>query len=169
MVYAFVISRLQYWTKQVQQNEEKLLEQLMKSSRKEQAAAQKKQVSELKKVQKRKAEVDGLFLKIYEDWAAERITEYNFRMLSEKYQKEQVELDAKVQQLQKEVDAARQETDDAAKWVSLMKQYTNPTELTAEMLNVLIEKILVHNAVKDEDGTKTQKIEIYYRFIGKLD
>lgn len=169
VVYAFVISRLQYWTKQVQQNEEKLLEQLMKSSRKEQAAAQKKQVSELKKVQKRKAEVDGLFLKIYEDWAAERITEYNFRMLSEKYQKEQVELDAKVQQLQKEVDAARQETDDAAKWVSLMKQYTNPTELTAEMLNVLIEKILVHNAVKDGDGTKTQKIEIYYRFIGKLD
>lgn len=169
VVYAFVLSRLQYWTKQVQQNEEKLLEQLMKSSRKEQAAAQKKQVSELKKVQKRKAEVDGLFLKIYEDWAAERITEYNFRMLSEKYQKEQVELDAKVQQLQKEVDAARQETDDAAKWVSLMKQYTNPTELTAEMLNVLIEKILVHNVVKDEDGTKTQKIEIYYRFIGKLD
>ena len=166
---AFVLSRLQYWTKQVQMNEEKLLEQLVKSSRKEQATAQKKQVSELKKAQKRKAEVDGLFMKMYEDWAAERITEYNFRMLSEKYQKEQVELEAKVQQLQKEVDEVQQETDDAAKWVSLMKQYMNPTELTAEMLNVLIEKILVHNAVKDADGNKTQKIEIYYRFIGKLD
>ena len=39
--------------------------------------------------EKRKAEVDGLFAKMYEDWSAGRITEYNFNMLSEKYQNEQ--------------------------------------------------------------------------------
>ena len=33
---------------------------------------------------RRKAEVDGLFAKMYEDWSAGRITEYNFNMLSEK-------------------------------------------------------------------------------------
>lgn len=41
------------------------------------------------KAEKRKAEVDGLFAKMYEDWSAGRITEYNFNMLSEKYQNEQ--------------------------------------------------------------------------------
>ena len=50
-----------------------------------------------------------------------------------------------------------------------MKRHVNPSELTAELLNTLIEKILVHEAVKNEDGTREQEIEIYYRFIGKID
>ena len=33
-----------------------------------------------------------------------------------------------------------------------MKECVNPTELTAELLNTLIEKIVVHEAVKGEDG-----------------
>ncbi len=50
-----------------------------------------------------------------------------------------------------------------------MKQYVNPTELTAELLNTLIEKIVVHEAVKGEDGSREQEVEIFYRFIGKID
>ena len=50
-----------------------------------------------------------------------------------------------------------------------MKQYFNPTELTAELLNTLIEKILVHEAVKSEDGSREQEVEIFYRFIGKIE
>ena len=85
------------------------------ASDKERSSARKKQASELKKAEKRKAEVDGLFAKMYEDWAAGRITEYNFNMLSEKYQGEQKELD---------------------------------------------EKILVHEAVKGEDGSREQRFSI---------
>ena len=51
----------------------------------------------------------------------------------------------------------------------LMRQYVNPTELTAELLNTLIEKIFVHEAVKGEDGSREQEVEIFYRFIGKID
>lgn len=42
-------------------------------------------------------------------------------------------------------------------------------ELTAEFLNTLIEKITVNEAVKGEDGSREQEVEIYYRFIGKID
>ena len=59
--------------------------------------------------------------------------------------------------------------DDAEKWVELIKQYSNPTELTTELLNSLIEKIVVHEAVKSPDGCRKQKVDIYYRFIGKID
>ena len=48
-------------------------------------------------------------------------------------------------------------------------RYAHPTELTAELLNTLIEKILIHESVKGEDGIKEQEIDIYYRFIGKID
>lgn len=55
------------------------------------------------------------------------------------------------------MEAAAQTAVDAEKWIGLMKQYVNPTELTAELLNTLIEKILVHEAVKGEDGSREQR------------
>lgn len=131
--------------------------------------ARKRQTAELKKAEKRKAEVDTLFAKMYEDWSAGRITEYNFNMLSEKYQGEQRELDAKIERLHEAMEVAAQTAVDAEKWIGLMKQYVNPTELTAELLNTLIEKILVHEAVKSEDGSREQEVEIFYRFIGKIE
>ena len=169
VLYAYVLSRLQYWSQQAQQDEDKLLKRLLNASDKERSSAREKQASELKKAEKRKAEVDGLFAKMYEDWAAGRITEYNFNMLSEKYQGEQKELDEKIQQLHEAMEAAAQTAVDAEKWVELMRQYVNPTELTAELLNTLIEKIFVHEAVKGEDGSREQEVEIFYRFIGKID
>ena len=41
--------------------------------------------------------------------------------------------------------------------------------MTAELLNMLIEKILIHESVMGEDGMKEQEIEIYYRFVGRID
>ena len=130
VLYAYVLSRLQYWSKQAQQDEDKLLKRLLNASDKERSSAKKKQASELKKAEKRKAEVDGLFAKMYEDWSAGRITEYNFNMLSEKYQSEQRELDEKIRQLHKAMESAAQTAVDAEKWVGLMKQYVNPVSYT---------------------------------------
>lgn len=160
---------MQYWSWQVQQDEEKFLERLLNTSDRERSSAKRKQTSELKKAEKRKTEVDGLFARMYEDWSAGRITEHNFSMLSEKYQDEQEKLDEKIRELHEAMDATAQTAADAEKWVSLMKQYINPTELTAELLNTLIEKILVHEAVKGEDGSREQEVEIFYHFIGKID
>ncbi len=75
----------------------------------------------------------------------------------------------KINRLKTELSVEKQTTADAEKWIALIKQYANPTELTAEMLNTLIEKIVVHEAVKDSDGTRTQEIVIFYRFVGKID
>ena len=33
----------------------------------------------------------------------------------------------------------------------------------------MIDKIVVHEAIKYENGFREQKIEIYYRFVGKID
>lgn len=169
VLYAYVLSRLQYWFNEVQQDESQLLQRLLKSSDSERVSAKKKAVSELKKAQKRQAEIDALFARMYEDRMAGKITERNFSMLSEKYQTEQDALAQSIDSLQQQIAQDTQETADAGKWISLIKQYTYPTELNAELLNALIEKILVHDAVKDENGNRVQKVEIFYRFIGKID
>lgn len=169
VLYAYVLSRIQYWSNQAQQNENKLLKHLLNASDKERNAVKRKQASELKRAERRKAEIDGLFAKMYEDWSSGRISEYNFNMLSEKYQAEQIELDAKIKQYRESIEASEQTAIDVGKWVDLIKQYTNPSELTSELLNILIEKIVVHEAVKKDDGSREQEVEIFYRFIGKID
>ena len=169
VLYAYVLSRLQYWSGLVQRNEEQLLKRLLNANDRGKAAARKKQAAELNRAEKRKAEVDSLFARMYEDWAAGRITEYNFTMLSAKYQSEQAELTEKIQQLQAAAADESQSAADAENWIALMKECVNPTELTAELVNTLIEKIIVHEAVKSEDGSREQEVEIFYRFIGKID
>ena len=168
-LYVYVLSRIQYWSHRAQLSEEKLLRQILKNGDRERMTAAKRQESELKRAEKRKAEVDGKFVRMYEDWSAGRITEYNFNLLTKKYQTEQLELEEKINRLQAELSAEQQTALDAEKWIALIKQYANPTELTAELLNTLIEKIVIHEATKGEDGMREQEIEIYYRFIGKID
>ena len=145
------------------------MNQLLSAGDRERNAAQKKQATELKKATKRKAEVDGLFTKLYEDWATGRSTEYNFNMLTAKYQTEQGELAEKIDTLTVELDTVKQTESDARKWVDLIRQYAAPTELTAPLLNALIEKIVIHQSIMGEDGEQEQEIEIFYRFIGKID
>lgn len=168
-LYAYVLSRLNYWCEQAQTDETILLNRLLKTSDKALQAARKKQVADLKKAEKRRAELDNLFAKMYEDWSAGRITEYNFQMLSAKYQQEQAELDAKIQSIKAAQEDAKQTTSNAEQWVKLIRQYSHITELTAPVLNTLIEKIVIHEATKTADGKRVQEIKIFYRFIGRID
>ena len=54
---------------------------------------------ERKKLNKRLAELDRLFSSLYEDKVMERITERNFEMMSGKYQKEQLEIEARLSEV----------------------------------------------------------------------
>lgn len=169
VLYTYVLSSIQHWINKTSLDDEQLLEQLLKAGDKERLANKKKQAVELKKAEKRKNEVDRLFTKMYEDWSSQRITEYNFNMLSQKYQLEQMELNDKINKLKEDLAIKQENTVNAEKWIELIKQYTHPTELNAELLNALIEKIVMHEAVKHETGLREQEIEIYYRFVGKID
>ncbi|MCM1055680.1 MAG: DUF4368 domain-containing protein, partial [Bacteroides sp.] len=99
----------------------------------------------------------------------EAITDRNFTMLSAKYQEEQAQLEEKKQVLHAKLDKSEQDSEGAEKWLTLIRKYTELTELTAPLLNELIDKIVVHQAENDENGNKTQEIEIFYRFVGKID
>ena len=56
-----------------------------------------------------------------------------------------------------------------AKSAKKAEEEAAPQKTNEERLNELIEKIVVHEATKDKDGKRIQKIEIYYRFVGKID
>lgn len=143
-LYTYVLSRIQDLSRQAQVDEKELLRRILKASEQELAANAKRQSAELTRAEKRRTEVDRKFAKLYEDWSDGRITEYNFNMMSQKYQTEQQELVEKIERLSDELESEKQTTVDAETWISLIKQYATPTELTAELLNTLIEKIVIH-------------------------
>lgn len=169
VIYNIVLGRLQYWITQTHERDDgELLQRLLKSGDKQRAKENTSAKKELARTDKRLQELDNLFVKMYEDRAREAITERNFAMLSAKYQEEQSQLDNKKRELQAKLDKSAQDTDGAEKWLALIRKYTELTELTAPLLNELIDKIVVHQAVNDENGNRTQEIEIFYRFVGKI-
>ncbi len=91
------------------------------------------------------------------------------KLLSQKYRAERQETDEKISPLRALLEKEHQNAEDTEKWINLVKQYEYPTGLTAELLNALIEKILIHEPVKNSPGYEDQEIEIFYRFVGKLD
>ena len=52
------------------------------------------------------------------------------------------------------------------KFLPVIWKYTDLTELNAHVLNELIEKVVVHEKVMAADGSKSQQVDIYYKFIG---
>lgn len=167
-LYDCVLSRIRYWTSLAQIDEDKLLSYLIKNDDKEFASSQQKAISDIKKYEKRLNELDVLFVKLYEDRLQDKINERNFNMLTVKYQQEQEELNKLIKTLSDEVQKEKEDISNKEKWIALIKQYTDPQELTASLLNSLIEKIIIHESVETENG-KEQEIEIFYRFIGKID
>ena len=82
---------------------------------------------------KRLAELDSLIARIYEDRTAEVMTARNFSMLSQKFQQEQKALETKILALNTQLEAAREQTENIEKWLALVKQYADLSELTAEV------------------------------------
>ena len=64
-----------------------------------------------------------------------------------------------------DVENGEKELKDLKQFLANVRKYTDPEELTAEMLNDLVDKILVH-APDKSSGHRKQKIEIYYNAVG---
>ena len=139
-------------------------EQLNKTSQeeKQELIANKK---ELEKSNKRIIEIDKLFQHIYEDNISGKLSDEKFKMLSSSYEKEQQDLKNKIKELTEKIENSEKKTIDLDVFINNVKKYTEIKELTPEMLNELIEKILVHET-KRINGKKTRIIDIYYRGIG---
>ena len=139
-------------------------EQLAKSTQDELKQISKNK-KELKKAKNRVIEIDNLFMHIYEDNVSGKISDDRFRNLSFNYDKEQQELKLKIEQLSKDIENTEKKDTDITQFISNVKKYTEITELSAELLNELIEKIVIHQQEK-VNGKKVQEIDIYYRGVG---
>ena len=128
----------------------------------------KKVEKELKKAKKRLEELDKMFSALFEEKVNGNINERNYKQLSSQYEAEQIALEQKISEYEKDIRDTKVERENAYEFVDLIKNYDGITELSASILHTLIEKIVVHEA-EVINRERVQKIEIYYKFVGKFD
>jgi len=149
-------------------NEADFMKMLREESAIKQAESAKSHRRQISKNEKRIAELDLLFRKTYEDFAAGRLNEKRFEQLSSGYESEQSELEKLTAELRIELDAFDTDSVRGDKFMELVKRYTDFSELTPAMLHEFIEKVIVHEADKSS-GVREQRVDIYLNYIGQFD
>ena len=124
---------------------------------------------ELQRIEKRLSEVSAIIKRLYEDLALGRINEERYDDMYYGLNEEEKELKNKQKTLQKELDKTSEVFQNVEKFIPLIRKYTDIQELNAYILNELIERIVVHEKTIGDDGKKTQKVEIYYKFVGVVE
>ena len=125
-----------------------------------------RQEKELVAMRKRKAELDAIFKKLYEDSVLDRITTEQFQMLSGSYTEEQNLITVGIPQKENEIQRLRETVSGTDSFLDKAKRYTDITELTPELLRLFIEKIVVHEKEVKWSKHAPQTVEIYYNGIG---
>ena len=107
-------------------------------------------------------ELEIIIGKLYEDNALGRISPDRFQRLLGNYEAEQKELQNKRDSLQKELSEQKTKADETERFLQLIAGYRDIQELTAPMLNELIDRIEVGKK-ETVDGVKRQDLRIVYK------
>ena len=146
-----------------------LIEQNEDGDRRRNAAKKK----ELETAEKRISELSAIFKRLYEDSVTGRISDERFTELSADYEAEQKELKERAARLREELSKAQEATENAEKFMNVVRRHTTIEELTPTLLREFVEKIVVHESValdgKRRGKLRRQEIEIYYSFVGKVE
>ena len=158
-----VLGELNKLLTMVKGNEEDFIKRVMISSVQRKSSELTKAKKTLKQAEKRIAELDKLFTRLYEDNVLGRLSDERFTMMSAGYEEEQAKLKATVAELTAFVDTAEQKSSDVTAFLNVIKQYEHITVLTPKIIHELIDKIIVHEPDKSS-GKRVQDIEIHFRF-----
>ena len=148
-------------------DEEAFAELLAQKANKDLLAQQKFIEGELKKAAARSKTVSGLYQRLYEDNACGKVSDEWFMQLSHKYETERMELKAKISEYRKRLSEMNEQRKDREAFVSAVRRFMRMERLTAPILRELINHIDVYETEGTGTG-RTQRIVIYYRFVGYL-
>ncbi len=164
-LYKLVFHHIKNVLTYIQQFEHTFVKKEIEKANEEYYEQVRKAKKDIVNLQTRNDNLDTLFKRLYEDMVSGRISTERFDLLSADYEQEQKQIKEKITNLQNLIDEGEQERYDLNQFLKNVRKYTDPEELTVEMVNELIDKIIVH-APDKSSGHSKQKIEIYYKAVG---
>ncbi|MCD7947863.1 MAG: recombinase family protein [Oscillospiraceae bacterium] len=163
-----MLLELRRMTRYLQSKEESFIKLLMARSLEETERESRYMGKELATMQTRCREIEALFTKAYEDNAGGKLSDERFMMVTKRFDEEQLALGKKMAAYQKELEKAEKHKQSAARFLHVVRKYTDIYELTPIIVNELVEKIVVHQA-EGRGKNRKQRLEIHYNFVGELD
>ena len=151
----------------VRQYEEEFVEDFRQCSRKESARLQSSARNELKKTENRLTEIEKIIVKLYEEKVCGSMPEERFELLAKNYETEQAGLKDKAVKLRTGLETAEETANSIAKFILLVRSYTEVAELTPEILNSFIDKIYIGKPERI-DGQRVQEVKIVYKLVGAV-
>lgn len=91
-----------------------------------------------------------------------------YKSLTDGYTRERADLTAHLESVTMQVTELQRETDNATQFVELAEQYADITELDQDLIHRLIDRIEIGDSYK-ENGIRYQTVDIYFRFVGKIE
>ncbi|MCQ2443185.1 MAG: DUF4368 domain-containing protein [Oscillospiraceae bacterium] len=150
-------------------NESKFLSRLKSSNiRREQGESVQNLRKQVQKMRKRHAELDDLIQGAYEANFKGMLTDERLATLTAKYEAEQEQLENELPVLETQLKEWENSLSDGKAFLKLVRRYADFSELTPEIVETFLEKIVVHDRIGDRKHY-TQDIEIYFNFIGKVE
>lgn len=165
VVYALVLESLRRVLFYVQAFEKLFVKEQLEKSSKEQKKELAKKKRELSKSEKRIAELDVLFQRIYEDNVSGKLTDERFATMLANYEAEQKSLKETLSQLKADVEAQNDKTENVSAFIQKVKRYTEIKELTPAIVNEFIDHIIVSKK-QVINGKTVYPIDIYYNGVG---
>lgn len=164
-LYKLVFQHIKNVLTYIQQFEHTFVKKEIEKANEEHYEQVRKAKKDIVNLQTRNDNLDTLFKRLYEDMVSGRISNERFDLLSADYEQEQKQIKEEITRLQNLIDEDEQKRCDLNQFLNNVRKYTDPETLTAEMVNELIDKIIVH-APDKSSGHRKQKIEIYYKAVG---
>ena len=149
------------------EHEDEFVEMVTKKEKSEADRSLRDEKRELEQAQIRIQKLDEIIRRLYEDNVEGKISDERFKKLSETYEAEQKNLEARVGELRLAIASEKESRLNVDRFLTLVRKYTDIQELNAEIIREFVERIYVHEAERI-NGKRVQRVRIVWNCIGEF-
>ena len=167
-LYNIVLEDIQYHGKTALSSREDFVMKIAEKIDKDKVDERKDKIEKSNLDKNKLKDLDRAFEKLYEDRLNENISGRNFNLMNEKLSKQQEEILEEIHMLEEQIKLMSDTEESCEQFIENISKFAKIKELNPYILNQVIDKIYVYDKEEVDEELK-QKVEIHYKFIGKLD
>jgi hypothetical protein len=168
VIEKIVLAKIQETVTEACRDREAFARRIYEFSNKENDRLLKSKTAEIAKAERRVSELDKIIKRIYEDSINGRISDDIFEKFLHDYSEEQSALKSALNALREDAEDLKAKAANIESFFKLIDRHAQVTELSAEVVRLFIEKVVVYEPVK-KPGTRftaSQQVDIYFNYIG---
>ncbi|MBQ9868458.1 MAG: recombinase family protein [Ruminococcus sp.] len=159
-----VLSALQKVTSYARENSDKFYEQAMQRGEEESKKLLRDVEKQQTELNSRIKQLDNIIATLYEDRVIGRLSPERYDQLSAKYEEEQTEIKAKLEEISQTIDRQKLRESCIRSFIQSANRYIDMPKLTPELLRTFIKRIEIHEKGQRFSRSCGNRLDIYFTF-----